>query len=305
MRIGGILGWVLTCIGGLALGIVGFNLLGGSGDGEADPPPEQPPIAEVDAAPSEFAREAVPPRLLNLYVRIGDELGLDWSVIAAVDQTEGRSGPAEDAERVGAIAYSLEALGAPHDYRIAVEAHGGSARYARTVLRLADRYRDVGLADPPRASGKLRMPARGPVIAAYGRRLGILHDGIDIDAPTGRPIHAAAAGLVVSTGMHTVFGQYTCLLHRFAPPLNGERRITTCYGNQSRYATEPGAVVERGEVIGYVGCTGTCLRPGVHFQVRRGTGPTAPVTDPAPFLADPGRIGRGRPLEVPVRPPER
>lgn len=156
----------------------------------------------------------------------------------------------------------------------------------------------------PRASGKLRMPTRGPVIAAYGRRLGILHDGIDIDAPTGRPIHAAADGLVVSAGTHSVFGLYTCVLHRFAPPLDGERRLTTCYGNQSRHATEPGAVVGRGEVIGYVGCTGTCLRPGVHFQVRLGSGPSSPVTDPAPFLADPGRIGRGAPLETPARTPE-
>jgi murein DD-endopeptidase MepM/ murein hydrolase activator NlpD len=303
MRLGsGILGWALIAVGAFALGVVGFNLVGGDG-GEAGPAAE-PAAAEVQTQPSDFAREALPGRLLDLYRETGEELGLDWSVIAAIDQIEGRTGPAEEDERVAAIGYSLEALGAPEDYRLATEAHGGSPRFARTALRLADRYREVGDGRVPRASGKLRMPTRGPVIASFGRRLGILHDGIDIDAPTGRPIRAASDGLVISTGTHSVFGQYTCVLHRFAPPLNGERRVTTCYGNQSRYATEPGARVEKGEVIGYVGCTGTCLRPGLHFQVRLGSGPSAPVTDPAPFLADPGRIGRGAPLETPARPPE-
>jgi murein DD-endopeptidase MepM/ murein hydrolase activator NlpD len=300
MRLGsGILGWALIVIGAFALGVVGFNLLGGADEGDEVGRAAEPAAGEVQAEPSDFAREALPRRLLDLYRQTGSELGLDWSVIAAIDQIEGRTGPAEETERVAAIGYSLEAHGAPDDYRLATEAHGGSPGFARTALRLADRYREVGGADVPPASGRLRMPTRGPVIAAFGRQLGILHDGIDIDAPTGRPVRAAADGLVVSTGTHSVFGLYTCVLHHFAPPLNGERRVTTCYGNQSRHGTEPGTQVERGEVIGYVGCTGTCLRPGLHFQVRLGIGPSAPVTDPAPFLADPGRIGRGRPLETP------
>lgn len=295
MRAGGVLGWVVAAVGGFVLGVLGFNLLGGGGD---EPEPvDEGSVASVDVRPSGFAREALPNDLLRLYTRTGERRGLDWSVIAAVDQIDGATGPAEEAERVSAIAYSLQARGAPDDYRLAVEAHGGTPRYARAALRLAERYREIGPARTPRATGALRMPTRGRVIAAFGRRLGLLHDGIDIDAPTGRPVRAASDGLVVSTGTHSVFGEYTCIAHRFAPPLNGEARLTTCYGNQRRYATEPGAMVDRGEVIGYVGCTGTCLRPGLHFQVRVGSGASAPVTDPGPFLDEPGRIGRGRPLE--------
>lgn len=293
----GILGWLLAAVAGFAVGVAAFSLLG-SGSDEFEPADDRA-TAEVQPDPNGFAREAVPRRLLRLYRRIGAELGLDWSVIAAVDQIEGAGGPAEDAERISAIAYSLDAHGAPEDYAGAIEAHRGSAAEARRALRLADRYRDLG-GDAPPTSGRLRLPADGPVIAAFGRRLGVLHDGIDIDIPTGNPVRAAADGLVVSTGTHSIFGQYSCVLHRFSPPLDGHRRLTTCYGNQSRFATTPGETVERGEVIGETGCSGTCIRPGLHFQVRLGSGPAAPVTDPAPLLNEPVRVSGGQPLETPA-----
>jgi murein DD-endopeptidase MepM/ murein hydrolase activator NlpD len=291
---------VLTAVAGLALGLIAFQLTGsdesGSETGESA-------TAEgtVETRPSAFAREAVPKDLLRVYLRTGRELGLDWSVLAAADQIDGAVGPVDQAERVSAIGYSLQALGAPDDYRLALEARVSSAGYARSVLDLADRYRAIGGPEVPPAKGPLRLPVRGPIIAGYGQRLGVLHDGVDIDARTGAPIRAPAAGLVVSTGTHSVFGQYTCVLHRFAPPLNGSRAISTCYGNQSAYAVEPGDVVKAGQVIGYVGCTGTCLRPHVHFQVRIGSGQTAPVTDPAPFLGPAGgEIRGGPPLETPA-----
>jgi murein DD-endopeptidase MepM/ murein hydrolase activator NlpD len=294
---GGIWPWVLTAAAGLALGLIAFQLTDDDGSGsEAGEP--APAKGAVEARPSAFAREAVPRGLLRLYRRTGRELGLDWSVLAAADQIDGAVGPADEAERVSAIGYSLQALGAPDDYRLALEARVSSEGYARSVLNLADRYRTIGGPQVPVAKGPLRLPVRGPIIAGYGQRLGVLHDGVDIDARTGAPIRAPAAGLVVSTGTHTVFGQYTCVVHHFAPPLYGNRDITTCYGNQSRYAVAPGDVVKVGQVIGYVGCTGTCLRPHVHFQVRLGSGQTAPVTDPAPFLGRAGRkIGAGPPLE--------
>jgi murein DD-endopeptidase MepM/ murein hydrolase activator NlpD len=294
----GIWPWVLTAAAGVVVGLLLLGLTGDEGDGSAPVEPHASSDA-VETRPSSFARDALASPMLRLYLQTGRELGLDWSVLAAVDQIEGAIGPAQEAERVSAIGYSLQALGAPDDYRLALEARGGPPGYEREVLRLADRYRAVGGAKPSPATGALRLPVQGPIIAGYGQRLGVLHDGIDVDARSGTPIRAPAAGLVVSTGTHSIFGQYTCLLHRFDPPLLGNRRITTCYGNQSRYAVAPGDTVQAGAPIGYVGCTGTCLRPHVHFQVRLGSGQTAPVTDPAPFLASaPREIGRGRPLET-------
>jgi murein DD-endopeptidase MepM/ murein hydrolase activator NlpD len=299
VRWSGIWPWALTVVAGLAIGLAAFEL---TSEDDASPTPEAPQGDEVvSSEPSAFARQAVPARLLRLYVRTGRHLRLDWSVIAAADQIDGAVGPASEDERVAAIGYSLQALGAPDDYRLALEARQGSPAYARAVLRLADRYRQVAGSEVPTARGQLRVPVEGPIIAGYGQRLGVLHDGIDIDARTGTPIRAPAPGLVVSTGVHSIFGQYTCIAHRFRPPLRGHREITTCYGNQSRYAVEPGDTIEAGNVLGYVGCTGTCLRPHVHFQVKLGSGQTAPVTDPAPFIAAEPRIRGGAPLEDAAR----
>jgi murein DD-endopeptidase MepM/ murein hydrolase activator NlpD len=295
----GIWSWVATVVGGLAIGVIAYELATGGGEDPA-PPAATPASAEasIDARPSAFARRAISDRLLTLYRRTGRSLGLDWSVIAAADQIEGTGSPADARERASAIGYTLQSLGAPDDYRAALEARAPSPGYARGVLRLADRYRSVGPDRVPAARGPLELPAEGPVIAGFGQRLGVLHDGIDIDAPSGEPVRAAADGLVVSTGHNRLFGESTCVLHRFAGGLRGERELTTCYGNQSRYEVEPGDAIAAGEVIGRVGCTGACVRPHVHFQVRLGSGPTAPVTDPAPFL-DPGAgaIGTAAPLE--------
>ncbi len=188
----------------------------------------------------------------------------------------------------------------PTDYRVALEAFNGTPGYARDLLGLAERYRSLGGEPIPPAQRPLELPADGPVIAAFGQRLGILHDGVDIDAPAGAPVRAAAAGLVVSTCSHPIFGEYACVLHRFpgAPPR--ARELTTCYGNQSGYEAAPGDVVSAGELIGRVGYTGTCVRPHVHFRsdsapARRRRSPTRP------FLAGEARPTRqGEPLETPA-----
>jgi murein DD-endopeptidase MepM/ murein hydrolase activator NlpD len=125
----------------------------------------------------------------------------------------------------------------------------------------------------------------------------LLHDGVDVAAPSGEPVRAAAAGVTLSAGFSGVYGEYSCVLHRLANPGGGERELTTCYGNQSAYETRPGERVHAGQVIGRVGCSGPCLRPHLHFQVRLGNSPSSPTADPARFL-DPGvRIEAGRPLE--------
>ena len=59
--------------------------------------------------------------------------------------------------------------------------------------------------------------------------------------------------------------------------------------NLSRFATEPGAYVKVGDVIGFVGCTGACTGPHVHFEVRvNGT-----AEDPMPYLRGTKRLPDG------------
>jgi murein DD-endopeptidase MepM/ murein hydrolase activator NlpD len=99
-----------------------------------------------------------------------------------------------------------------------------------------------------------------------------MHTGIDFGASSGTPIRAAADGVVVSAGPLGGYGNATVIDHG-----NG---LATLYGHQSSIVVAPGQRVSRGQVIGYVGCTGLCTGPHLHFEVRvRGT----PV-DPMQYL---------------------
>jgi murein DD-endopeptidase MepM/ murein hydrolase activator NlpD len=111
--------------------------------------------------------------------------------------------------------------------------------------------------------------ANGPIVSPFGMRWGRLHAGVDIAAPTGTPIHAAAAGTVALMGWVDGYGNYTCIAHGGA--------LSTCYGHQSGFATSQGAQVSAGQVIGYVGCTGHCFGPHVHFETRINGTPVNPA----------------------------
>ena len=120
----------------------------------------------------------------------------------------------------------------------------------------------------PSAAG-LIWPVSGPVVSPFGYRWGRLHAGIDIAVPYGTPIHAAAAGTVVLAGWVSGYGNYTCIDHGGG--------MATCYAHQSSYAVSQGASVSQGQVIGYVGCTGHCFGPHLHFEVRINGTPVDPL----------------------------
>ena len=120
----------------------------------------------------------------------------------------------------------------------------------------------------PSASG-LIWPVNGPVVSPFGYRWGRLHAGIDIAVPSGTPIHAAAAGTVVLAGWTGGYGNYTCIDHGGG--------LATCYAHQSSFAVSSGASVAQGQVIGYVGCTGHCFGPHLHFEVRINGNPVDPL----------------------------
>lgn len=256
--------------------------------------------AEVSApasAPSRYARRVIPPADLRTYREIGQELGLDWAVLAAVDRLERHPPGLPARDRILGVGYGVRGHGGAADSQIALEQYGGSRAYARRALALADRFRAV-TALPKPTRGPLQLPVDGSVLAAYGQQYGLLHDGIDVAAATGDEVWAAADGITLSTGFSSIYGEYTCVLHRFRPPLDGEEEFTTCYGNQSEYETAPGDRVRAGETIGRVGCSGPCLRPHLHFQVRLGRSAAAPTADPERFLAPGTEVEAGRPLEA-------
>lgn len=120
----------------------------------------------------------------------------------------------------------------------------------------------------PSAAGFI-WPVNGPVTSGFGMRWGRMHEGIDIGVGYGTPIHAAASGLVIYAGSMEGYGNLVAIDHG--------RGISTAYGHQSSIAVGNGQTVSQGDVIGYVGCTGHCFGPHLHFEVRINGAPVDPL----------------------------
>ena len=112
-------------------------------------------------------------------------------------------------------------------------------------------------------------PVSGPVVSGFGIRWGRMHTGIDIAVGEGTPIHAAAAGRVIYAGWMSGYGNLVFVDHGGG--------ISTGYAHQSSIAVSNGQSVSQGQVIGYVGCTGHCFGPHLHFEVRVNGNPVDPL----------------------------
>jgi Meckel syndrome type 1 protein len=119
-------------------------------------------------------------------------------------------------------------------------------------------------------SSTISSPVNGTVTSGFGPRGGRNHDGLDIAAPTGTPVRAAACGTVSLAGQQSGYGNIVCVTHT--------SQFSTCYAHLSRFGVSNGARVQQGQVIGYVGCTGSCTGPHLHFETRVGGEPQNPTT---------------------------
>ena len=127
--------------------------------------------------------------------------------------------------------------------------------------------------------GRLAMPLTGyPLTSRFGPRVHPIfgtardHDGVDLGAPSGAPIRAAAAGTVVAAGPRGGYGIATVIDHGGG--------LATLYAHQSELFVALGSVVTAGQAIGAVGSTGFSTGPHLHFEVRVGGVPV----DPLPFV---------------------
>ncbi len=95
------------------------------------------------------------------------------------------------------------------------------------------------------------------------------YNGVDIGAPTGSDIYAAAAGTVIiakaNGGWNGGYGNYIVVAHD-----NGTQ---TLYAHASKVLVSAGDTVPQGELIGKVGRTGEATGPHLHFEIRGATNP--------------------------------
>ncbi|MEA5418601.1 peptidoglycan DD-metalloendopeptidase family protein [Spirulina sp. CCNP1310] len=131
--------------------------------------------------------------------------------------------------------------------------------------------RDQYLPDRPQEFNGFIWPARGTLTSGYGPRWGRMHRGIDIAAPTGTPIYAAASGEVISAGWNNGgYGNWVRIRHA-----DGS---ITLYAHHSRVLVRTGDRVEQGQQIALMGSTGFSTGPHLHFEVHpAGSGATNPM----------------------------
>lgn len=151
--------------------------------------------------------------------------------------------------------------------KAAKEAAERAARAARAAKTSSGSSTAATYSEP--SSGTFTWPlpgyGSGAITSPYGYRIHPitgkrkLHAGVDLGAPKGTQIVAAASGTVVKSYMSSSYGNYTVISHG-----NG---IMTAYAHQSKRLVSEGDTVSAGQVIGTVGSTGNSTGNHLHFEV--------------------------------------
>ncbi len=120
-----------------------------------------------------------------------------------------------------------------------------------------------------------RWPVDGRMTSPFGLRsfgggfLPSVHHGVDIDVPTGTPVHAVLPGRVRFAGEMRGYGQVVWLEHR--------RGTLTVYAHLSSIAVRTGDPVRGRQEIARSGASGNVTGPHLHFEVWKGGRPVDPV----------------------------
>ena len=133
--------------------------------------------------------------------------------------------------------------------------------------------------DPVRAAIPLVWPVFGLLGDGFGPRGTRFHSGIDLIAPAGTPVIAAAPGRVTWAGPRPGgWGNLVTVSHGHG--------VRTMYAHLSRVKAEVGEWVAGGAMLGRVGATGDATGPHLHFEVRVGGAAIDPLSALVPLPAD-------------------
>jgi murein DD-endopeptidase MepM/ murein hydrolase activator NlpD len=208
----------------------------------------------------------------------------DRAAKAAVAELDELARAASEAEK--AANDHLARAQADYDARVAEKARlDEELRLAGERLLASQGAADPGAAWNARQSSVASstnvsgMPTAGRVTSCYGARWGTMHQGIDIAAPIGTPIHVPEDGVVLQAGPASGFGQAVYVQH-------GDGQITL-YGHVNQFFVSAGQVVKAGDHIADVGNKGQSTGPHLHFEVHQG-GLYASRVNPMPWLQSHG-----------------
>lgn len=116
----------------------------------------------------------------------------------------------------------------------------------------------------------LQWPVAGGIISRFGPKTnGLSNDGVNIAAKAGDPIWASADGEVIYVG-NDLNGYGNLLILRHAAGW------LSSYAHAQEFLLAKGTVVKQGDLLGYVGSTGSVKTPQLHFSLRQGKIPVDP-----------------------------
>jgi murein DD-endopeptidase MepM/ murein hydrolase activator NlpD len=133
----------------------------------------------------------------------------------------------------------------------------------------------LGLLSGSRMAVPSLWPVRGQITGGFGQRMDPFsgenanHTGVDISAPAGSKVEAAADGIVLHASPDAGYGNEIVLDHGYG--------FTTMYGHLSKMYVVVGQEVKRGQVIGVVGMTGKATGPHLHYEVLIHDNPVNPA----------------------------
>jgi murein DD-endopeptidase MepM/ murein hydrolase activator NlpD len=180
---------------------------------------------------------------------------------------------------------------------------GGAARAAGSATTVSD----LTCAQPGQiAASGWTQPVLAAIVSGYRTPQRPSHFGVDLGAPRGTPIRAAAGGIVTLVRCYAVTpaGAWWGCGQDGSPSILGcgwYVEITHADNVITRYCHQGvppkvtvGQRVAAGDIIGYVGSTGNSSGPHLHFEVHlNGDRSNAGTVDPVPFMRD-----KGAPLGV-------
>ena len=175
-----------------------------------------------------------------------------------------------------------------------------AANAADAEIRAAEKELASQIANVPSESGFLwPLPGRYNLSSLYGSRKHPVtgkannHTGIDVPAPSGTPIQACKSGVVTTSTYNNSYGNYVVVSHSDG--------TSTLYAHMSRRNASKGQTVSQGQVIGYVGTTGSSTGNHLHLEIRVNGSRRDPINY---FQSLPLTISGGR-IKLTKRPRER
>jgi len=180
--------------------------------------------------------------------------------------------PGENLFRIGkAYDISYDELARANGIRDAAQIRVGQ----RILIPGANRRLPVGIIAPTEpadgtpsaplpaetAGDPILWPVQGAINSGFGARGASVHDGIDIAAPEGTPIHSVERGEVIYSDQLRGYGNIVIIRHAGG--------LVSVYAHNQINLVREGNRVERGDVIAKVGSTGRVTGPHLHFEIRK------------------------------------